>query len=185
MSVSVEYKGQRKAFRLASSMAPLQTITEAIASAFGVDATHVSLVKGKTVVDRSAPFSMTGLPNNALLELVLTTAVKVLPQQHSYSHTTHRYMYVEQSGARAVCKIALSVEGGASITSSIDETRTLLELLEGLVREGQLPPTATHPSASPAVIYMRQIYPLEAMAGTTLGSLGLGGCVASPMHYSC
>lgn len=156
-SIVVQYSGQRKTFRLSSTMASVQTLVPQIATAFGVEATEIALRHRGKPIDKSTPFSMSGLSNNTELDLAVIKAV---------------------GKKEAHCKIALSIEGEGSVNTTCESSLTLRELLESLVAEGKLNAESLAPAAVPSIIYMRQQFSAEAMATTTLASMGLAGLSA-------
>ena len=71
--------------------------------------------------------------------------------------------------------IALSVEGGGSVSLSCSSQHSLMKVLEDLVAENKLLPSMITRDAAPSIIYMRQAYKFDDLASTTLEGMGLAG----------
>lgn len=154
MSLVVIFEGQRKIVKIPSPNTLVQNVLVEAAQLFNVDHTKASLQHKRTVLESSQPFRFCGLSNNAQVDLVLGVG------------TVGR--------AAKFCKIALAVDGASNVMESLDSSLSLLDMLKLLVSSSKIPADALQ--RAPEVVYLRAGYRgEEALASTTLASLGLSG----------
>lgn len=159
MSVVINYKGQRKNFKIASPNILMQDVFLEAVQFFSVSSETHTLKHKRTFIDKSQPFRFCNLSNNAELELV---------------HTSTTGSSSKRVSDGTVCRIAISVEGYGTLTDTFEPSSTLKEVLLKFIADTKLSKNIL--AASPKIIYLRTEYVgLEALEQTTLLSMGLAG----------
>lgn len=152
-SIIISYEGQRKTIKVQGPNTLMQSVLNEAAQYFQLNPNGCSLRHKKSVIDTSQPYRFANLSNNAQLDLVFSAA---------------------SSSSGKSCKIAMSIENSTTVTGVFDASSTLFGVLEGFVRNGDLPANVF--DLSPEVVYLRSSFnTIEALQSATLVSLGLSG----------
>jgi hypothetical protein len=151
MNVQVLYDGHRKSIRIDNPNILVQEIIEDASKAFKVNANACILKYRKTEIPKSQPLRLCNVPNNALLELHLTST----------------------SNLNKFTKIALSIPNGKSHIKSYDSSFTLMDVLQSIINDNVISENVIN--MNPQFIYMRNSYSRELLQSVTLVSLGLAG----------
>ena len=152
MSVSVSYKGQRKAIKVSPTTLMQQVLIES-AVKFNLDSSICQLLHKNNPVDCSQPFRFSGLSNNSQLELTLLSA--------------------QSKSLVAQARIALSVESKGTSSNNFTPNSTLADVIEYFVNIEFIPRDIF--DRKPELIYMRQKFTAENFPTVSLSSLGLSG----------
>uniref|UniRef100_A0A7E4VBG9 UBX domain-containing protein n=1 Tax=Panagrellus redivivus TaxID=6233 RepID=A0A7E4VBG9_PANRE len=129
----------------------LRQVLEEACLAQGYDADGYELQHGGKALDGSLPFRLTGLPNNATLELVPSTRVVL----------------------DAEVEIALQTADGRKIRK-FPNSATLAELLQAFSEDFSADLTAADDGMAPAINYLNSQWKgLTQLASTTLKSIGI------------
>jgi hypothetical protein len=155
-SLVVIFDGQRKVVKVASPNTLMQVILVEAAQYFKVDPSSYILKHKRSTVETSQPFRFANLSNNAQIDLV----------QSAISSGG--------SGKSSSCRIALSVDGGGTVSGVFDSSISVYDMLQSLVSENKIP--SNFASLSPELVYLRTSFNTEdLLRTTTLVSLGLSG----------
>lgn len=122
-------------------------VLEQVCRKFSFEPLEYDLKHHNKVVDLSAMFRFSGLPNNVLLEMVPATKVRT----------------------EADILLVLQLEDGTRLDGTFKPSTTLLAVLETLCKE------KAKAESNPVMIYMRREVLWDSLDKTTLKSLGLTG----------
>lgn len=122
-------------------------ILEQVCSKHNFNAAEYDLKHHNKVMDLSAMFRFSGLPNNALLEMVEAKKIRT----------------------EADVQLVVQLEDGSRLDGTFKPSSSLLDVLKAVCGE------KANPESNPVMIYMRKEVQWEAMNTTTLKSLGLIG----------
>uniref|UniRef100_A0A1A8RYY5 Alveolar soft part sarcoma chromosome region, candidate 1 n=1 Tax=Nothobranchius rachovii TaxID=451742 RepID=A0A1A8RYY5_9TELE len=145
--------GRRQAVKV-SPNTPLLQVLEDVCQKHGFDPGDYGLKFQRTVLDLTLPWRFAKLPNNAKLEMVMSTK--------------------KQVGADNQVRVALQMEDGSRLQGSFSSGQSLWELVTHFPQISQ--PELSEAGATPVCVYMRdEVSGAEALKKTTLKSLGLTG----------
>lgn len=122
-------------------------ILEQVCTKHNFNAAEYDLKHHNKVMDLSAMFRFSGLPNNALLEMAEAKKIRT----------------------EADVLIVVQLEDGSRLDGTFKPSSSLLDVLKAVCGE------KANPESNPVMIYMRKEVQWEAMDKTTLKSLGLIG----------
>uniref|UniRef100_A0A1A7XH85 Alveolar soft part sarcoma chromosome region, candidate 1 n=2 Tax=Iconisemion striatum TaxID=60296 RepID=A0A1A7XH85_9TELE len=145
--------GRRQAIKV-SPNTPLLQVLEDVCQKHGFDPHDHGLKFQRTVLDLTLPWRFANLPNNAKLEMVMSTRKQVV--------------------AANQVRVALQMEDGSRLQGSFSSGQSLWQLVTHFpqISESEL----SDPGATPVCVYMRdEVSGPEALKKTTLKSLGLTG----------
>lgn len=169
-SLIILFEGRKKPIKITSPNTLLQNILLEAAQHFGQNPSQCSLRWKASTLDASQPIRFCNLSHNAQIDLV---AAAPQPALSSSSSSAAAEEGKAGSGATAVCKVALSVEGGGAFQGTFPVTFSLADILQHFVDGGHLPKNLF--ALSPQVIYLRSTISSENLPSSTLASLGLAG----------
>ncbi|VDO83424.1 unnamed protein product [Haemonchus placei] len=143
--------------RVTPSMLMKQVLEEACLKN-GFDADEYKLLNQNRHIDLALPFRLSGLPNNATLEMVKAT----------------------KNVSNSVVTIALQLPSGSRMENTFPVTSSLFEMLAFFSQSANKDLTATDDSSTPTCSYMNRQYtgPAE-LRSTTFSSIGIstGKCL--------
>uniref|UniRef100_A0A1Q3F448 Putative tug ubiquitin-like domain protein n=1 Tax=Culex tarsalis TaxID=7177 RepID=A0A1Q3F448_CULTA len=122
-------------------------ILEQVCTKHNFNAAEYDLKHHNKVMDLSAMFRFSGLPNNALLEMAEAKKIRT----------------------EANVQLAVQLEDGSRLDGTFKPSSSLLDVLKMVCNE------KANPESNPVMIYMRKEVQWDAMDKTTLKSLGLIG----------
>ncbi|XP_062540802.1 tether containing UBX domain for GLUT4 [Armigeres subalbatus] len=138
--------GRRQNVKVEANTTILEVL-EQVCSKFNFNALEFDLKHHSKIMDLSVMFRFSGLPNNALLEMVPATKVRT-----------------EQD-----IILVLQLEDGTRLNGTFKSSANLLDVLETLCKE------KANAESNPVMIYMRREVLWDSLDRTTLKSLGLTG----------
>uniref|UniRef100_A0A8C6KC06 ASPSCR1 tether for SLC2A4, UBX domain containing n=1 Tax=Nothobranchius furzeri TaxID=105023 RepID=A0A8C6KC06_NOTFU len=145
--------GRRQAVKV-SPNTPLLQVLEDVCQKHGFDPGDYGLKFQRTVLDLTLPWRFAKLPNNAKLEMVMSTK--------------------KQVGADNQVRVALQMEDGSRLQGSFSSGQSLWELVTHFPQIRCV--CGCSSGATPVCVYMRdEVSGAEALKKTTLKSLGLTG----------
>lgn len=163
---TILYKTEKKVFKSISPSTILQQLVTESLEYFRLPAnTSYQLKFRRSVLDLSQPVRFSNLPNNAQLDLV-----------------------VSSSSGSGSCRVAISVMGRtdadrAALTDTFPDSLSLAAMLQRFVDDGKLPVNLFE--LSPEVVLLRSSFTRDSLTQTTLASLGLSGqSVRFQLRYS-
>ena len=166
-SITVQYQAKRKVFKIHSPSTNLQMMLKEIGSHFNIDPLQYVLMHKNSVADTSVPFRLSGLSNNVVLDLVGKADINSrLPVSKRGS--------AAGNGQPQKCRLAMSIDGGPSVTATFDSTATLAAVVEHCAREGKIS-NALVGCGVFEINILGQVYAPETQGGTTLFDVGLAG----------
>jgi hypothetical protein len=151
MSVVVVYDGKKKPIKIAGPNVLIQDLVREAAESFSLDPAKCSFSHKRTSIPGSQLFRFSNIPNNGTVDLV----------------------YDERLRGGAPAKVAIALQDGGSIVKSFASSLSLLDVLDRLVADGDIPQQVLQ--LSPELIYMRNSYSGVGLASTSLAQLGLAG----------
>lgn len=138
--------GRRQNVKVEPNLTILE-ILEQVCQKFNFNADEYDLKHHNKIMDLSAMFRFSGLPNNALLEMVPATKVRT----------------------EAEITLVVQLEDGNRLEGIFKPSATLLYVLKTLCKD------KANAEANPVMIYMRKEVLWDSLDKTTLKSLGLTG----------
>eukprot|EP01040_Poterioochromonas_malhamensis_P010371 gene10371-11286_t len=163
---TILYKTEKKVFKSISPSTILQQLVTESLEYFRLPAnTSYQLKFRRSVLDLSQPVRFSNLPNNAQLDLV-----------------------VSSSSGSGSCRVAISVMGRsdadrAALTDTFPDSLSLAAMLQRFVDDGKLPVNLFE--LSPEIVLLRSSFTRDSLTQTTLTSLGLSGqSVRFQLRYS-
>eukprot|EP01039_Chlorochromonas_danica_P005718 gene5718-6302_t len=166
-SLIILFEGRKKPIKVTSPNTLLQNILLEAAQHFGQNPSQCSLRWKASTLDASQPIRFCNLSHNAQIDLVVAAPQPVLSSSSSSAAAK------EGNAGGAVCKVALSVEGGGAFQGTFPISFSLADILQHFVDGGHLPKNLF--ALSPQVIYLRSTISSEDLPSSTLASLGLAG----------
>ena len=126
-TVVLTYEGKKKAVKVSPSSV-LQLLLKEICEEFSIDSTICNLKYRNTLIDKSLPFRLLNLPNNASLEIIVNGNVNALGDKVSLTSDT----------AKLVSKLAVSLENNPSITLTIPSNSKLIDVVERYLTDANI-----------------------------------------------
>ena len=118
-SITVSYEGKKKSLKISPSSV-LQLLLKEICEEFEVDVASCDLKYRNSIIDKSLPFRLLNLPNNAALELLVTTNALGAKNQKTIS---------ANDPSKLMCRLAVSMESNPPVTLTLSSSTTLMEVV--------------------------------------------------------
>ena len=168
-SYTVLYEGQRRTVKSSGPGALILHLLQDAATQFNIDVSRCSLKHKKTTLDVSLPVRFAGIPNNAMLDLVVTSS-----SSSSAKVTSAALSAANKQPTKVALTIHLSQSQQKTHTDVFPSDMTLSGMFDHHIALGNLPPEVW--LLNPELVYMSTTFTDPIMIQeTSFVSLGLAG----------